>query len=71
MKLKFKEAGIPTSVFYPIPLHLQECFNYLKYQIGDMPISEQCSSILSLPMNAYLTENQINHIISITKKLVF
>ena len=48
---KLKEAGIPTAVHYPIPLHLQECFEYLKYKKGDFPMAELISDeIMSLPM---------------------
>lgn len=59
--------GIPTAVHYPIPMHLQECFSYLGYQEGDFPIAEKCSKeVMSLPMNPYLNESEINYI---TQKL--
>jgi UDP-2-acetamido-2-deoxy-ribo-hexuluronate aminotransferase len=65
LQSKLKENGIPTSVFYPIPLHLQECFDYLNYKHRDMPISEEASKeVISLPMNPFLSETQINFIIS-------
>jgi len=58
-----KEQGIPTAVHYPMPLHLQEAFSYLGYTQGDFPISEKISSeILSLPMNPYITTEEINYI---------
>ena len=62
--IKFlNEKGIPTAIHYPKPLHLQECFKYLGYKKGDFPISEKISSeILSLPMNPYLVEDEINYI---------
>ncbi|MDD5212585.1 MAG: DegT/DnrJ/EryC1/StrS family aminotransferase [Sulfuricurvum sp.] len=67
VQTKLKEAGIPTAVHYPIPLHLQECFNYLGYREGDFPISEKIArEILSLPMNPYLSNEEILYI---TKKL--
>ncbi|RXK07195.1 DegT/DnrJ/EryC1/StrS family aminotransferase [Halarcobacter bivalviorum] len=60
---KLKEAGIPTAVHYPKPLHLQECFEYLGYKKGDFPISEIVSEeIMSLPMNPYLTDEEIEYI---------
>ena len=69
LKLKLKEIGIPASVFYPIPLHLQECFKYLKYKQNDFPISEKASNeVISIPMNSFLTNEQINYIISHIKK---
>ncbi|MEV9547240.1 DegT/DnrJ/EryC1/StrS family aminotransferase [Aliarcobacter butzleri] len=60
---RLKEAGIPTAVHYPMPLHLQECFKYLGYKKGDFPISEIVSEeIMSLPMNPYVTDEEINYI---------
>jgi len=59
-----KENGIPTAVHYPMPLHLQECFEYLGYKKGDFPISEIVSEeIMSLPMNPYLTDEEIEYIV--------
>jgi UDP-2-acetamido-2-deoxy-ribo-hexuluronate aminotransferase len=69
LQLKLKESGIPTSVFYPIPLHLQECFGYLNYKQNDFPISEKASNeVISVPMNSFLNNEQINYIISSTKE---
>lgn len=69
LQLKLKEEGIPTSVFYPIPLHLQECFRYLNYKQNNFPISEKASNeVISLPMNSFLTNEQINYIIFYIKE---
>jgi UDP-2-acetamido-2-deoxy-ribo-hexuluronate aminotransferase len=69
LQIKLKDNGIPTAVFYPIPLHLQECFRYLNYKQNDFPISEKASNeVISLPMNSFLTNEQINYIISHTKE---
>ena len=58
-----KEEGIPTAVHYPMPLHLQECFKYLGYMEGDFPLSEAVAKeIMSLPMNPYLTDEEIDYI---------
>ena len=63
LQAKLKEQGIPTAVHYPMPLHLQECFAYLGYQKGDFPICEQVSNeIMSLPMNPYLSDEEIDYI---------
>ena len=63
VQAKLKEQGIPTAVHYPMPLHLQECFAYLGYKEGDFPICEQVSiEIMSLPMNPYLTDEEIAYI---------
>jgi UDP-2-acetamido-2-deoxy-ribo-hexuluronate aminotransferase len=64
-QVKLRENGIPTSVYYPLPLHLQECFQYLNYKQGDFQVSEKAScEVLSLPMNAFLTNEQIDYIVS-------
>lgn len=60
---KLTEAGIPTAVHYPIPMHLQKCFAYLGYKTGDFPVSELCAQeVMSLPMNPYLEESEIDYI---------
>jgi UDP-2-acetamido-2-deoxy-ribo-hexuluronate aminotransferase len=62
---ELKKKNIPTSIFYPLPLHLQKCFKYLNYKQGDFPVSEKISNeVLSLPMNPFLTNDQIKYIIS-------
>ena len=66
---ELKKKGIPTSIFYPVSLHLQECFQYLNYKQGDFPISEKaCNEVISLPMNSFLTYDQINYVISEIKE---
>jgi len=68
---KLKEKGIPTAVHYPQPLHLQECFSYLGYAEGDFPISEKISKeIMSLPMNPYLTDQEIEYITKEIEELI-
>ena len=63
VQAKLKEAGIPTAVHYPMPLHLQECFNYLGYTKGDFPIAERVSEeIMSLPMHPYVSDEEIVYI---------
>ena len=61
---RLKTAGIPTAVYYPLPLHLQGAFTHLGYQPGDFPISEKASQrIFSLPMHPYLEATQQDVII--------
>jgi len=63
---KLKEAGIPSAIYYPLPLHLQGAFAHLEYQPHDFPVSESVSGrILSLPMHPYLTEAEQDWIVSI------
>jgi UDP-2-acetamido-2-deoxy-ribo-hexuluronate aminotransferase len=58
-----KESGIPTAVHYPIPIHLQEAFQYLNYKEGCFPISELASrKVISLPMNSLLTSDEVEYV---------
>ncbi len=60
---KLSSVGIPTAVHYPQPLHLQECFAYLGYKQGDFPVCEIIANeIMSLPMNPYLSDEEIDYI---------
>lgn len=60
---ELQDVDIPTAVHYPMPLHLQECFAHLRYTKGDFPISETVANeIMSLPMNPYLSDEEIQHI---------
>ncbi|MCW8812123.1 MAG: DegT/DnrJ/EryC1/StrS family aminotransferase [Chlorobium sp.] len=58
-----QENKISTGLHYPVPLHLQDCFNHLGYKIGDFPETEKLAeSCLSLPMFPELSENQIEFV---------
>ena len=58
-----KSKGIPTMIYYPVPMHLQEGYRYLGYQPEDFPISsETCKSVVSLPIHTELTEEQLEYI---------
>jgi len=71
LQVKLKDNGIPTAVHYPMPLHLQECFQYLNYKQGDFSISEKASNeVMSLPMNPFLTNDEVGHIVDTLKTLI-
>jgi len=57
------ENQISSAIFYPKPLHLQDCFKELGYKRGDMPVAEQlCSEVLSLPVYPELSPEQIEYV---------
>lgn len=59
------ERGVETKINYPIPLHRQQAAAELDYKDGDFPIAEQqAREILSLPMHPYMTEDEIDHVIT-------
>ncbi len=59
-----KDNGIETRTYYPIPLHLQECFNYLGYKQGDFPEAEKaCKVTFAIPIYPELEKHQMDYII--------
>jgi dTDP-4-amino-4,6-dideoxygalactose transaminase len=65
-----KEAGVPTAVYYPKPLHLQTAFAHLEYREGDFPLSEDASRrIFSLPMHPYLKPEEQEKIASVIQRI--
>lgn len=55
---------IGNNIYYPIPLHLQECFAYLNYKEGDFPESEKAAkTVLSLPVYSELSEDQLKYVV--------
>lgn len=60
-----KEQDIFTGIHYPVPIHLQKAVTDLGYKEGSLPVTEQVTSeILSLPMYAELTDDQIEYVVT-------
>ncbi len=73
LQAKLKEVGIPTMIYYPIPLHKQIVYNGYDFNLEELKVSENlCKCVLSLPMHPYMSEEQIetisNEIIKALKK---
>ncbi len=56
-------CGVPTTVYYPLPVHAQPAYAYLGYRAGQFPVAERlCASVVSLPMHPLLTPAQVEYI---------
>ena len=66
---KLKAAGIPTMVYYPVPIHEQKAFANLGCKAGDFPVAEKLSqTVLSLPMHTEMTEEMQQYIVENLKE---
>ena len=63
------EKGISCGIHYPVPVHLQDAYSFLKKGEGSYPMAEKCASqYLSLPMFAELTDEQVAYVIEKIKE---
>lgn len=61
-----KDNGIGTAVYYPLPLHLQDCFKKLGHKLGDFPVAEKAArEVLSIPIYPELMPEQKEHVAQI------
>jgi dTDP-4-amino-4,6-dideoxygalactose transaminase len=64
LRKHLESKGIQTMVYYPLPLHLQEVYKYLKHKLGDFPQSEVAQEqVLTLPLYPELSEEQIEDVV--------
>ena len=60
---RLKEKGIPSLIYYPVPLSLQKAINFAGYREGDFPVTENlCKSVLSLPIHTEMDPEQMDYI---------
>lgn len=64
LKKYLSEKGVPSMVYYPLPLHQQEAYKDLGFKLGDFPVAESlCEKVLSLPIHTEMTKEDQEYII--------
>ncbi len=68
LRAHLEKQGVPSMIYYPLPLHFQKAFENIRYPKGSMPISERLSSeVLSLPMHTEMTADELEFIVGKVK----
>ena len=58
-----RRCGVPTMIYYPLPVHAQPAYAYMGYQAGQFPVAERlCGAVLSLPIQPRLTGEQVDYV---------
>ena len=66
-----KKRKIETEIYYPVPMHLQECFSYLGHEVGAFPESERAANeTLALPIYPELLQDQIRYVVDCIRDFV-
>ena len=64
LQAHLKSHGVGNAVYYPVPLHLQNCFRHLGYKRGRLPEAERAAAeVISLPIYPELTPEQIGYVV--------
>src|SRR5690606_35174559 len=68
LRASLQENGVPTMVYYPVPLHFQKAYKTPEYGAGAFPVAERLSeSVLSLPVHTEMTTDQLDYICDVVR----
>jgi dTDP-4-amino-4,6-dideoxygalactose transaminase len=71
LQATLKQQGVGTEVYYPVPMHTQECFAYLGHHAGDFPESERAAQeTLAIPIYPELSEAQLRYVVDCIRDFV-
>lgn len=63
LKIHLAGNGVPSMIYYPIPLHLQEAYTQNEFGLGSFPVTEKLSNtVISLPIHTEMSTDQLEHI---------
>jgi len=69
LKQYLEEHHVPSMIYYPVPVHLQNAFSMYGYKKDDMPLTESlCECVISLPIHTEMDDEQLNYIINTVKE---
>ena len=71
LKAVLQAQGVGTEIYYPVPMHLQECFSYLGHGVGSFPESERAAKqTLAIPVHPELSESQARYVVDCIRDFV-
>ena len=71
LKAELDNRGIPSMIYYPIPLHFQKGYASESYGKGSFPVAEMLSEeVLSLPIHTEMTQDELNYITDAVKSIM-
>jgi UDP-2-acetamido-2-deoxy-ribo-hexuluronate aminotransferase len=71
MREYLASKGIPSMIYYPVPLHMQKAYSDKRYNVGDFPVTEHlCANVISLPVHTEMTGEELSYIVDGVKEFL-